>query len=252
MKKTILITGANGNLGTFMATHLHEYLKNKYKLILTDIKLLEYKTNNIFIKADISKIKSLEHIFDKYKINIVLHLAGNNSKETPWKQLLPNNVVGMYNIFQIASKFKCDRVVWSSSINSVNNYPEGITIKDNFLPHPKSLYGSTKVFGEAIAKLYATEHDLSCVCIRFGRVVDRNDERISLKHKKEEPFPSCDRLITFEDATQLVAKSIEAKKLLKFFIAHGLSDNKEKRLDIKETKRVLGYKPEDDAFLLAN
>ena len=33
-----------------------------------------------------------------------------------------------------------------------------------------------------------------------------------------------------------------------FFIAHGISDNRFKRLDLTETRVRLGYAPEEDAF----
>lgn len=242
--KTILITGANGNIGSYLSTHLQDYLRKEYNIILTDItQTSESKSSPSFIKADISNIDSLRKVFIKYKIDIVIHLAGKCSKNTPWKELLPNNIIGLYNVFEITAEFKCERIIFASSINAVNNYPEGKTIKTIDLPNPKSLYGATKVWGEAIAKLYSTERSLSAICIRFGRVVNKDDKRINSKNKSEEPFPASDRLIEFADATQLIAKCIEAPKSLKFFIAHGLSNNKKKRLEIGDTKRIIKYKP---------
>lgn len=35
---------------------------------------------------------------------------------------------------------------------------------------------------------------------------------------------------------------------MKHLIAHGISNNRFKRLDLSETTRVLGYHPVDDAF----
>jgi len=35
---------------------------------------------------------------------------------------------------------------------------------------------------------------------------------------------------------------------VKHLIAHGISNNRFKRLDLSETTRVLGYQPVDDAF----
>jgi len=32
------------------------------------------------------------------------------------------------------------------------------------------------------------------------------------------------------------------------FVAHGISDNRFKRLDLTKTRKVLGYNPQDDAF----
>jgi len=242
-KKTILITGSSGHIGSYLSLHLPEYLSKQYNIVLTDIYNKTSNKNFPFMKADISNVNSIKKVFEKYKVDIIIHLAANCSKKTPWEDLLPNNIIGIYNIFEIASQFKCERVIFASSINAVNNYPEGYTIKTTDLPNPKSLYGATKVWGEAIAKLYSTEKNLSSICIRFGRVVDKEDKRINSKNKGEEPFPASDRLITYEDVAQLVTKCVLAPKSIKFFIAHGLSDNKKKRLDISKTKKILKYKP---------
>ena len=45
--------------------------------------------------------------------------------------------------------------------------------------------------------------------------------------------------------------SIDAPDDLRFGVFHGVSDNRWKRLDISDARRVLGYAPEDDAFALA-
>ncbi len=49
------------------------------------------------------------------------------------------------------------------------------------------------------------------------------------------------------DAVQLLQRSVEAEGV-KHLIAHGISNNRFKRLDLSETTRVLGYQPVDDAF----
>lgn len=49
------------------------------------------------------------------------------------------------------------------------------------------------------------------------------------------------------DGAQLFACAIEAE-VEGFFVGHGISDNRFKRFDLAETRRVLGYAPQDDAF----
>jgi UDP-glucose 4-epimerase len=251
MKKKILITGSSGFVGSNTIFILPNYLEKKYNFILTDIVKPKFSYKNYqFMKADISKMNSIKKVFRKYNPDIVVHLAANQSKKTSFEKLLPNNIIGTYNIFELSHKFNCERVVFSSSLNAVNNYPEGIIIKDDFLPNPKSLYGATKIWGEALARLYSVEKNISSICIRFGKVVDKNVGRINTKQKEEEIFNPINRLITFEDSAQLIAKSIEAPRFLKFFIAHGISDNKKKRLSLKKTKKILNYKPIHDCFEL--
>ena len=47
--------------------------------------------------------------------------------------------------------------------------------------------------------------------------------------------------------TDLIHKSLEAD-VDGLFVAHGISNNRFKRMDLSETKRVLGYAPRDDDF----
>ncbi|MDC9590959.1 hypothetical protein PSI23_17130 [Xenorhabdus sp. XENO-10] len=50
-----------------------------------------------------------------------------------------------------------------------------------------------------------------------------------------------------EDAVRLITYAIEVEGIT-FFIAHGMSNNRFKRLDLTQTRKVLGYSPKDDAF----
>jgi hypothetical protein len=54
-----------------------------------------------------------------------------------------------------------------------------------------------------------------------------------------------------EDLTQLVTAAVEAQDDLLFGIFHGVSNNRWKRMDLTDTRAILGYDPQDDAFALA-
>ena len=53
--------------------------------------------------------------------------------------------------------------------------------------------------------------------------------------------------VSARDLNQLLVRCIETPDI-RFAIVHGISDNRIKRVDIEETRRVLGYQPEDDGF----
>ena len=99
--------------------------------------------------------------------------------------LLQLNVVGAYNAFEAARAAGCKRIVFASSIGAVDGY------RDEGLIHtawdapvwPTTAYGATKCFGEALGRVYASTHGLSCVAVRLcnpgfaqdqGRVADPN------------------------------------------------------------------------------
>lgn len=51
-----------------------------------------------------------------------------------------------------------------------------------------------------------------------------------------------------EDLCSLMVNCMEAKLKEPFVIAHGISDNRFKRLDLTETRQALGYSPQANAF----
>ncbi len=55
-----------------------------------------------------------------------------------------------------------------------------------------------------------------------------------------------------EDFMDLLLKSITAKNLPPFSILHGVvSNNRFKRIDIEGTRKLVGYSPSSDAFVLS-
>ncbi len=240
----ILITGAAGRLGSYMAKNL----QGEHELVLTDIKSPKQKTAN-FIKADLADFNAMKKLCKG--VDIVLHFGGSCDKETPWEELLPNNVIGSRNVFEAAAEAGCARVIFASSINAVDGYAKGMNIPATALPKPPNLYGAAKVFAEAMGSYYADKRNLSVICLRFGWIADKDDKRIQTINRGEFPVPSCDRVIIFEDAAQLIQKAITAPKKIKFGIFNALSDNTNKRLDISQTEKILGYKPEYNAFIIA-
>jgi hypothetical protein len=166
--------------------------------------------------------------------------------EATWESLLPRNLVGLYNIFQAAHEAGCRRVIFASSVNAVFGYPKDVQVHTNMPVRPLNLYGASKAWGEAVACFYADQRGISAICLRFGWVIERDSPLLRPDH------PYLDIALTYDDLTQLVVASIDAPDDLRFGVFHGVSDNRWKRLDIGDARRVLGYAPEDDAFALAH
>jgi nucleoside-diphosphate-sugar epimerase len=178
-------------------------------------------------------------------VDTVVHLGADPSMEAKWESLLPNNIIATYNVFESAHQAGCRRIIFASSVNAVLGHPTDVQVHTNMPIRPINLYGATKVWGEAVASSYAAQTDLSCICLRFGWVVDRNSDQIRLDHQY------IDITFTYEDLTRLVTAAIEAPDKLKYKVVHGISNNRWKRLDISEARELLGYEPQDDGFELA-
>ena len=83
--KTVLITGASGDVGT----HLRRELAGRYKLRLSDLRPLEKKAKGeSFMKADISRMADALRITKG--VDAIVHLGGY-SVEGPWEGI-PDHV----------------------------------------------------------------------------------------------------------------------------------------------------------------
>ena len=102
-------------------------------------------------------------------IDTVLHLAADPSPKADFYQsLLSLNIIGGYNGFEAARRAGCRRLVFASSINAVLGYGQDGQAASWEVPiYPQNVYGATKCWGEALARVYGHEHALSCICMRL-------------------------------------------------------------------------------------
>lgn len=241
MKRKVLLTGAAGRIGTFLT----QQWQDTYDLILTDIRTPKETYGFPFHEVNIAEYDALVQLCKE--VDTVVHMGADPSMGASWESLLPNNVIGTYNAFEAAREAGCRRIVYASSVNAVLGYPTDMQVHTTMPVYPINLYGATKCWGEAVARYYAHTHDLSSICLRFGAVSERPgnsdfDDRYHIDYEY------LDIILTLEDLTDLVTKSIEAPDDLTFGVYHGVSDNRWKRLDISTAREEINYKPEDDAF----
>jgi nucleoside-diphosphate-sugar epimerase len=239
MKRKVLLTGAAGRVGSFLTSHLTD----QYDFVLTDIQRPADSHGFPFTEADITDLEAMQALCRG--IDTVVHLAADPRMHATWESLLPNNLVGVYHIFEAAQQAGCRRVIFASSVNAVFGYPAELQVQTDMPVRPLNLYGASKAWGEAVACFYADQKNISAICLRFGWVVERESKHIRLDH------PYLDIALTYHDLARLVAASIDAPDELRFGVFHGVSNNRWKRLDISDARRLLGYEPEDDAFAIA-
>jgi UDP-glucose 4-epimerase len=236
-KLKVLVTGARGNIGSRFA----EAMSDRYDLRLMCHSLNEaaeqLRAFGEVVEGDITDLQAMHELCRG--IDTVIHLAGMPSPSTPWDKLLPVNIDGTYNVMVAAHAARCRRVVFASSIHAVSGYPVDRQVKAEDPVNPGDLYGVSKCFGEAMGRYMAEQHGLSVLAVRicwFQPVeATRDDDGIGM----------LDAYISPRDMNQLLSKCIDDRRL-KFAILHGLSDNQFKRLDLAETRELLGYEPQDD------
>jgi uronate dehydrogenase len=233
--KRILITGAAGQIGTA----LRHGLRGSYPLIrLLDVMPLGLpETGEELVSADIRDMPAMEQAMAG--IDCVVHLAGA-SVESPWDKVMPLNIEGCYNVFEAARRQGVKRVVFASSNHAVGFHRRERFIDNTVVPRPDTRYGVSKVFGEAVGRLYADKYGLSVACLRIGtfRVPDRPAEPRQLL-----------TWISHRDMVQLVQRCIDYPDY-HFVVVYGVSNNLRSRWD-NSNVRFLGYRPQDDSEAFA-
>jgi uronate dehydrogenase len=229
--KTILITGASGDV----ATHLRRELAGKYNLRLSDIRPLAPVKGEKFARADISNMADALRI--TRGVDAIVHLGGY-SVEGPWEGILSANIIGCYNVFEAARRNKVKRILFPTSNHAVGFYPRRKTIDHRVYIKPDSRYGVSKVFGEALGSLYCDKYGMQVFLIRIGNV---------------NPAPIDKRRLSIwlspRDLAQLVTIGIEHPDI-RFEIVYGVSANKRSWYDNSNARR-LGYRPQDDSEIYA-
>jgi uronate dehydrogenase len=225
----ILITGAAGKIGNT----LREGLRGRYpSLRLSDIAPLgPAGAGEEIALADLSDLASLEAAMRE--VDCVVHL-GAIPGEDAWEKILPNNIVGTWNVFEAARRQGVRRVVYASSHHAVGFYRRERDIDQTVPPRPDGIYGVSKVFGEAVGRLFADKHGLSVACLRIGAFRDKPDSRRLLYV-----------WLSPRDTVHLVQCCIDAPDY-HFITVYGISDNA--RSGYRNTGlEFLNYHPQDKA-----
>jgi uronate dehydrogenase len=222
------MTGAAGAIGSCLREGLRPLVD---ELVLTDVRAVEPEAKERFVQADLADRDALLGLAEG--TDAVIHLGGV-STEVPFDQLVGPNLVGTFNVFEAARLAGVSRVVFASSNHATGFYPVERRLIGSEPPRPDSLYGVTKVYGEALGRLYVDKFDLEVVCIRIGSFAERPRQVRELA-----------TWLSYGDAVRLFAACLSAPDV-GFRAVYGASANTRAFWDLTPA-RELGYEPQDDA-----
>ncbi len=171
MKDKILITGANGQLGSVLT----KSLQKKYgieNVLATDIKFNAAFEGN-FEFLDATDFNSIEYVIKEHDITEIYHMAAilsANGEKHPLRTWDINNKTFL-NILEAARLNRVKKIFYPSSIAVYGtNAPKDLTPQDYFLK-PTTVYGMSKASGEHWANYYFIRYGLDVRSLRYPGVI---------------------------------------------------------------------------------
>ena len=175
---SILVTGGAGYIGSHTVVELLnmgkdvvivDNLSNSSILVLDRIKEITGKRPE-FYQIDISNKELLRNVFEKEKIEAVIHFAGFKAVGESVKypvMYYENNIMSTLSLIEIMTEYDVKKIVFSSSatVYGINNPSPLVEEMPTSATNP---YGYTKVMLEQILKdVYVADSDWSIALLRY-------------------------------------------------------------------------------------
>ena len=175
MKRTILVTGGAGFIGSSMAERLARDPDN-YVVIVDNLltgslsKVPKSIHQNVkFIKADANDIMDLSSIFHAYRFDYVFHYAAvvGVKRTLANPVMVLNDITGINNVLNLSKNTGVKRVFYTSSSEV---YGEPVEFPQNEYTTPLNSrlpYAIVKNVGEAYLRSFKREYDLDFTIFRL-------------------------------------------------------------------------------------
>lgn len=260
MARRLVVTGAAGRIGTFYRRWLRETGQvgegeDQWRLRLVDVRPPEDAQPDDEVvagpeAADLAQIDVARRVVEG--AHSVVHLAADPSPRADfYGSLLDRNVKAPYNVLQACVEHGAKRAILCSSINAVNGYPTQRQVRATDVAFPGNIYGATKAFSEALAGAFVTLHPgFSAIAVRIGGVRTHQQMREAPPGPRR-AFNIDDAralVVTLPDLSRLFDRCLAAGPEVTFAVVNGISNNRHLRLDLEETRHLVNYDPQDDAF----
>ena len=142
-----------------------------------DIEILQSKLVDValyeFYYQDIRDKKGLETIFQKYKIDMVIHLAAlagvRPSIERPM-EYAEVNILGSINLWELCKDYGIKKFICASSSSVYGNNEKIPFAETDNVDRPISPYAATKKCGEILGHTYHHLYDIDMIQLRFFTV----------------------------------------------------------------------------------
>ncbi len=232
----ILVTGSSGRIGKAVVRELHArgHGVRGFDRVATP-GLKDMIVGTLTSEADITRAVR--------GVSTVIHLAATPDDADFLAEIVPNNIIGVYHVFEQAQKAGAKRLIVASSGQVVwyqrmtGPLPVGVDVQ----PTPRYWYAAAKMFLEAAGRSFAEKFGLEVIAVRLGWC-PRTPEQV--EEIRAEQWAQ-DVYLSPGDAGRFFACAAEATLGRKFNVVYATSKPKRVMYDLETTKRLLGFEPSE-------
>ena len=227
--KRLLLTGAGGNMGRALRGRLAPLAEVVRLSARSDLgPLAPHEEAVLGDLADPAAVMKMVEGCDG-----IIHLGGV-SVEDRFSKIMQGNLLGMYNLYEAARAHGLPRIIFASSNHAIGYYEQTQRLKGDEPYRPDGLYGVSKCFGEALARMYFEKFGQESALVRIGSCTERPTNHRMLSS-----------WLSHQDFVDLAACAFRAPKL-GCPVVWGVSANDAAWWD-NSAVAYLGWRPKDNA-----
>tara|TARA_B100000029_G_C17436997_1_gene910040 strand:+ start:230 stop:1159 length:930 start_codon:yes stop_codon:yes gene_type:complete len=183
----ILVTGGLGFIGSHFVDSLY---KKKFEIMiltktLTKRENLKENNRNVKIKKiDITNFEKVGRIIEKFRPNVIIHLAGNTSHsksfDSPLQDVDSNSKTTLFMLEKIRKmKLSCKFILGSTFI--VIGRPNKLPVNEKTPCNPTTIYGTNRLSSEYFCRIY---HEVYGINTNVFRITNSYGPREQVIPKK--------------------------------------------------------------------
>jgi uronate dehydrogenase len=230
MLNKLLITGANGGLGSVCRERLTHLAKTVRVSARKDLGNAAAHEEIVYCDlADKDAVEAMVHGCDG-----IVHMGGQ-ATEANWDTIRAANIDGIFNTYEAARKSPVTpRIIFASSNHAIGFHEQTERLDAKSPTRPDGLYGVSKVFGEAMASMYYDKFGIETASIRIGSCFPE-----PINHRMLSTWMSYDDFVLLIERIFMVPR-------LGCPIIYGASANSASWWDNREVGYI-GWTPKDNA-----
>ena len=235
MSRTVLITGARGNLGTKLRAHCTQ--------LGWTTRLLDRTAGGdpAITEADLS---AYDESWATLATNAdaIIHLAGDPSPSASWASVQRLNIDLTQNVYEAAARHGAKRVIFASSNWTMAGHRfADFPLTTTHEAAPVNPYGVSKLIGERIGRAFAEHRGVSSISLRIGYC--QTGDNLPGPHMGWGRWGQ-QMWLSNRDLCQAMERAVLAQNI-SFAVLNLMSNNPGMRWDIETTRRTIGYAPRD-------